>query len=225
MASRLMDNLIAAKLLYMLTTPFDKTDAFKLGIIDAKGKVLKPASTLHTDAEKNAYNYLTRLIFNVKRLINKLPGGESNLKNLTAAYFMVKEKWETKTTHINEQQFTSLVARMDKVTLVEEELAVLEMLDETKRMSAAVKLQRAFEREQQKSEASRKRAQELLNPPKKEPIKEDGEGGGVAANATGPAVSTDTPKIGKKDIEKYKKKNAGVVTMGRRPAPLMTTVN
>jgi len=223
MASRLMDNLIAVKLLYMLTTPFDKTDAFKLGIVDAKGKLLKPANTLHTDAEKDAYNYLVRLIFNVKRLINKLPGGESNLKNLTAAYFMVKEKWETKTTHINEQQFVSLVERMNKITLVEEELAVLEILDESKRMSAAVKLQRAWDRERAKSEASRKRAQELLNPPKKEPIKEDGEGG--AANATGAAVSTDTPKIGKKDIEKYKKKNAGVMTMGRRPAPLMTTVN
>jgi len=223
MASRLMDNMIAIKLLYMLTTPFDKTDAFKLGIVDAKGKLLKPANTLHTDAEKDAYNYLVRLIFNVKRLINKLPGGESNLKNLTAAYFMVKEKWETKTTHINEQQFVSLVERMNKITLVEEELAVLEILDESKRMSAAVKLQRAWDRERAKSEASRKRAQELLNPPKKEPIKEDGEGG--AANVTGAAVSTDTPKIGKKDIEKYKKKNAGVMTMGRRPAPLMTTVN
>ena len=47
-----------------------------------------------------------------------------------------------------------------------------EDLDEA-RMSAAVKLQRAFEREQEKSAASRKRAQELLNPPKKpEPVKE-----------------------------------------------------
>ena len=43
-------------------------------------------------------------------------------------------------------------------------------------MSAAVKLQRAFEREQAKSAASRQRAQELLNPKKEEPkapVKED----------------------------------------------------
>ena len=47
-----------------------------------------------------------------------------------------------------------------------------EDLDEA-RMSAAVKLQRAFQREQEKSAASRKRAEELLNPPKKpEPVKE-----------------------------------------------------
>lgn len=124
MSSRLIDNLIAAKLLYMLVTPFEKTEAFKLGIIDAKGKVLRPANTLKTDAEKDAYNYLTRLIFNVKRLINKLPGGENNLKNLTAAYFMVKEKYEGRSSYINERQFVALVERLERVTLVEEQLAV-----------------------------------------------------------------------------------------------------
>jgi hypothetical protein len=41
------------------------------------------------------------------------------------------------------------------------------------RMSAAVKLQRAYEREQAKSTASRKRAQELLNSPKKEEPKKE----------------------------------------------------
>jgi hypothetical protein len=204
MSTRLMDNLIALRLLYKLVTPFEQTNAFKLGIIDAKGKVLKPASTLKTEAERNAYNYLDRLIFNVKRLINKLPGGESKLKNLTAAYFMVREKYENKSSYINEKQFIALVEKLDRVTLVEEELAVLDMLDETKRMSAQVKLQRAFEREQQKSEASRKRAQELLNPPKKqEQVKEEGEA--VApANVTGQKVSTDIPVPKKKDIKKYK---------------------
>lgn len=128
MSSRLIDNLIAAKLLYMLVTPFEKTDAFKLGIVDAKGKVLRPANTLKTDKEKDAYNYLTRLVFNVKRLINKLPGGENNLKNLTAAYFMVKEKYEGRSSYINEKQFNALVEKLDRVTLVEEQLAVEQAL-------------------------------------------------------------------------------------------------
>jgi hypothetical protein len=204
MASRLMDNLIALRLLYKLVTPFDQTEAFKLGIIDAKGKVLRPASTLHTDAEKDAYNYLDRLIFNVKRLVNKLPGGESKLKNLTAAYFMVREKIETKSSYINEKQFVALVEKLDRVTLVEEELAVLDMLDETKRMSAAVKLQRAFEREKEKRERSERLGKELLNPtPPKKPIAEEGEGA-APANVTGEKVSTDIPVPKKKDIKKYR---------------------
>ena len=218
--SRIVDNVIALKLLKMLVTPFDQTDAFKLGIIDAKGKVLKPASTLNTDAQKDAYNYLDRLVFNVKRLINKLPGGESQLKNLTAAYFMVKEKYEGKSSYINEKQFIALVEKLDRVTLVEEELAVIEALEEA-RMSAAVKLQRAFERERQKSEASRKRGEELMQSIRdkqnsEKAIKEEGEG--APANVTGAAVSTDQPKIGADVLKKYKKKNAGAVSMARRPA-------
>jgi hypothetical protein len=180
MASALMDNIIAAKLLYMLVTPFDKTDAYRLGIVDAKGKLLKHAKDLKTQAEKDAFNYLTRLIFNLKRLINKLPGGESNLKNLIAAYYFVKEKVETKTAFVSEQQFRNLVQRLDKVTLVEEEILIEKVLKQ---------------------------------------IAEDGEGG--VANATGAAVSTNEPKIGKKDIKKYQKGQAGVIAgMARRSVPL-----
>ena len=128
MASRLIDNLIAARLLYMLVTPFEKTEAYKLGIIDAHGKILRKANTLTTDEERNSYNYLNRLIFNVKRLINKLPGGESKLKNLVAAYYLVKESYQNKKTIINEQEFMSIVEKLETITLVEEEIFVEKFL-------------------------------------------------------------------------------------------------
>lgn len=180
MASALMDNLIAARLLQMLVTPFDRTEAFRLGIVDAKGKLLKHAKDLHTQNEKDAYNYLTRLVFNLKRLINRLPGGESNLKNLVAAYYFVKEKVETKSVFVSEQQFTSLVARLDKITLVEEQIFVENFLKS---------------------------------------LQEDGVAG--VANSTGAAVSTDQPKIGKKDIKKYQKgQKSAILGMGRRAVPL-----
>ena len=38
--SRVIDALIAYRLVKLLVTPFNKTDAYKLGIIDEKGKVL-----------------------------------------------------------------------------------------------------------------------------------------------------------------------------------------
>jgi hypothetical protein len=249
MASALMDNIIAAKLLYMLVTPFDKTDAFKLGIIDAKGKLLKHAKDLKTQAEKDAYNYLTRLVFNLKRLINKLPGGESNLKNLVAAYYFVKEKVETKTAFVSEQQFKNLVHRLDKVTLVEEEILiekVLAMRDEAyepvygngnihaKKYSAPYgrpdakgieRIKAAKEREAKQTGIYKKqnpsdRSKTVSNLMKL--VKQIGEdAGGVAANATGAAVSTDQPKIGKKDIKKYQKGQAGVIAgMTRRSVPL-----
>ena len=39
--SRVIDAVIAYRVLKLLVTPFNKTKAFELGIIDDKGKVLK----------------------------------------------------------------------------------------------------------------------------------------------------------------------------------------
>jgi hypothetical protein len=55
--SRTIDNLIAYKVLRMLVTNFTDTEAFKLGIIDAKGKNLRKANTLTTTEEKDAYTF------------------------------------------------------------------------------------------------------------------------------------------------------------------------
>jgi len=128
MSSRMIDNLIAVRMLYMLVTPFEKTKAYELGIIDADGKILRKASQLTTDDEKDAYNYLTRLVFNVKRLINKLPGGESKLKNFVAAYFLIKESYKKKSTLVNEDELMRLCEQ--DIILVEEQIEVEKILEE-----------------------------------------------------------------------------------------------
>lgn len=157
--SRIVDNLIAYRILSMLVTPFEESPAYKLGIIDKVGKNLKKASSLKTTEEKDAYSYLHRLVFNMKKIINKLPGGESKLKSLIAALFLVKEYYESgsRTTSLMEERYTKIMEVLkNNVTLVEEEILV-----------------RKF-------------------------INEDG-----IANVTGAAVSTDQPKIDKKNIKKY----------------------
>ena len=54
-----------------LVTPFEKTEAFKLGIIDNKGKILKKRRELTTVAEKEAYNLSDTLIWNLKKILAK----------------------------------------------------------------------------------------------------------------------------------------------------------
>lgn len=133
MASRLIDNLLAFRILTMLVKPFAETDAYKLGIVDENGKILKKSSTLKTSDERDAYNYLTRLVFNLKRLINKLPGGEGKLKSIIAAYFLVKECYEKRTTTaFLEEKYTALLESIDKnnITLVEEELLVTKFYED-----------------------------------------------------------------------------------------------
>lgn len=122
--ARFVDNVIAYRILSMLVKNFKDTQAYKLGIIDDKGKVLKKASSLKTTKERDAYTYLHRLVFNMKRIINKLPGGESKLKSMVTALFLIKEYYESdsRTTSLMEDRYKSLL-EMD-ISLLEEELLV-----------------------------------------------------------------------------------------------------
>ena len=95
MASPAIDAFITFRFLKLLVTPFDKTEAFKYGIIDKNGKVLRKYKTLERIDERKAYTILHRLVFNIKRLLEKLPGGKSRLASYAAALFLIKE-------HVNE---------------------------------------------------------------------------------------------------------------------------
>jgi len=126
---QLIDNLIAFRILYLLTKPFDKTDAFRLGIIDKDGKLLRKASELKTSEETAAYNYLTRLVFNMKRLIAKIPGGSSMIGSLVAAYFLIKESVNNNDFDNIDGRFLELNYRLNEgLCLVEEQLLVEKFL-------------------------------------------------------------------------------------------------
>ena len=75
-----------------LVTPFEKTKAFELGIIDEKGKILKRRRDLKTKDEKEAYTLSDTLIWNIKKLMGKIPGGQSRIASYAAALFLIKEQ-------------------------------------------------------------------------------------------------------------------------------------
>ena len=82
---RAIDLLITYRVIKMLVTPFEKQPAYALGIIDKNGKVLRKAKTLKRAKEKEAYTLLHRFVFNLKRLINVIPGGKTKLGTYAAA--------------------------------------------------------------------------------------------------------------------------------------------
>lgn len=88
------------KFVKLLVTPFNKTEAYKLGIIDEKGNYLKKQKDLVNTQERMASNIFTRLVWNIKKLIEKVPFGKSTLGSLTAALFLLKE--ETRKLGIND---------------------------------------------------------------------------------------------------------------------------
>jgi hypothetical protein len=117
----------------MLVTPFKETKAYKLGIVDEKGNNLKKTSSLSTSEEKEAYTYLHRLVFNMKKIINKV-GGESKLKSIVASLWLVKEYYETKDRSLSlmEDRYIRILEVVNNnVVLVEEELAVRKFFEDT----------------------------------------------------------------------------------------------
>ena len=124
--SNTIDNVIAFRVLYLLVTPFQKSDAYKLGIIDKEGNPLKKMKDLKTQEEKDAYNYLIKLVFKLKTLIAKVPGGSTQFASLVAAYWLIKE---SNGRSINEEDFNQVLSTLQSgVTFVEEELEIEEFV-------------------------------------------------------------------------------------------------
>lgn len=124
----MLDNLIAFRILYLLVQPFNQTKAYKLGIIDEKGNVLRKSSTLKTPEEKGAFTLLHRLVFNLKKILAKLPGGETKIASIAAAYFLIKENYKNKNVSLEvlEEEFNRIIS--SNITLVEETHVVIDFV-------------------------------------------------------------------------------------------------
>ena len=96
---RAIDLFVTYRFIRLLTTPFEKTDAFKLGIIDKNGnRVLKKGTTLptelNTEQQRSAYTILHKLIFNIKKLFSKVPGLRTKVGTYAAALFLLKDTFK-----------------------------------------------------------------------------------------------------------------------------------
>lgn len=100
MANRVVDLILIYSFIKRLTTPFDQTEAFKLGIIDKSGKKIKDPVTRQ---EMNSFGYFDRLVFNLKKIIEIAPGGKSRLASFAAALYLIRESKETKENYTQEE--------------------------------------------------------------------------------------------------------------------------
>ena len=94
MANRPVDLLIAYRVIKMLVTPFDKQPAFKYGIIDKDGNVLKKYNTIKGTEEKRAYTILHKFVFNLKRILAKVGIRGALGSFAVAAALLLKENKE-----------------------------------------------------------------------------------------------------------------------------------
>jgi hypothetical protein len=114
---RAIDSLIVFRFLKLLVTPFEDTKAYELGIIDERGKNLRKANKLNTEEERESYTILHRLVFNIKKLIEKVPGGKTKLGSYAAALFLIKEHTKDKLEDWNmlEKEFYNYLKENDLI--------------------------------------------------------------------------------------------------------------
>jgi len=102
---RAIDLFVTYRFIKLLVTPFEKTEAFKLGIIDKNGHRVLPTTPpggvrkvvpepLVSTEEKNAYTILHKLVFNIKKLFGKVPGLRTKLGTYAAALFLLKDTFK-----------------------------------------------------------------------------------------------------------------------------------
>tara|TARA_B100000795_G_scaffold240591_1_gene202851 strand:- start:511 stop:1134 length:624 start_codon:yes stop_codon:yes gene_type:complete len=102
---RAIDLFVTYRFIKLLVTPFKDTPAFKLGIIDEDGNRIIPPKpktgswdkrpkNLNTSEEKAAYTVLHKLVFNIKKLMGKVPGLRTKLGTYAAALFLLKDTFK-----------------------------------------------------------------------------------------------------------------------------------
>ena len=99
---RAIDLFVTYRFIKLLVTPFEKTPAYKLGIIDKDGQRVMEKTVsrgmqptqLKTDDEKSAYTVLHKLVFNIKKIFGKVPGLRTKLGTYAAALFLLKDTFK-----------------------------------------------------------------------------------------------------------------------------------
>ena len=87
----IVDLFLVYQFVRRLATPFDKWEAYKLGIIDEKGKVLIKRKNFTMKKQEDAWGRFDILVANIKKLLGKVPGGSSRIASYAAALYLIKE--------------------------------------------------------------------------------------------------------------------------------------
>jgi hypothetical protein len=127
--ARFVDAIITYRILRKLTTPFEETDAYRLGIIDQYGRPLKKDRDLNSVAERDAYTILDRMIFRLKRIINKVPVENKRISSFAAALSLVREHHDATTEPVFlENEFVKRIATTQELNEVTDYMSGRSML-------------------------------------------------------------------------------------------------
>lgn len=104
-----VSSIVVFSIIKILVSSWTKTDAYKLGLIDEKGK--RTDKKAETKAEKESINSFYRFVFNIKRMLEKMPGGKLSTYAATA-FLLLKEEYNLTDSDIKmiKEEVTNAVA-------------------------------------------------------------------------------------------------------------------
>lgn len=87
----IIDLFLVYSFIKRLASPFENWEAYKLGIIDKDGNILKRRKDLTKVDERNAFGIFDLMILKLKKLLAKVPGGQTRIASYAAALWLIKE--------------------------------------------------------------------------------------------------------------------------------------
>lgn len=147
---KIVDTLIVFRILKLLTTEFKDTNAYKFGFIDKDGNRIKFKTSdvssnqkikndPKTKEEKDSYTLLHKMVFNIKRLIQKVPLGKTKFATYATALALIKENLE-----LNDQQSEKLTEEFGMMFFGEQDLQESHQFDKLEE-GAVYELRRPLE--------------------------------------------------------------------------------
>jgi hypothetical protein len=101
--TNLVDIYLVYRILRKLTTPFSEWEAFKQGVIDAQGNILKKSDDRRLNAERESFTKFDLLILKLKKLLETIPYGKSKLASYVAALWLLKEEKRLSVDNLQEE--------------------------------------------------------------------------------------------------------------------------
>jgi hypothetical protein len=127
--SRIAGTIAAYKFIKLLSINFDEWEASKLGVIDSEGNVIKTIG-LSPD-QKSSYTYFHRLVRNLKRMLEKIPGGKTKLAKVATAYFLLREELISKLEMSEKELDSAFTQILEESPFSDKEIAQLKEEIET----------------------------------------------------------------------------------------------
>lgn len=95
-ASKTISAFTVFRFIKMMSDPFTKLEAYRLGVIDENGNFLKKVETLTSSKEKKSVDAFHRLIINLKKIIRKVPDPKlkAQMKSVSTAMVLLKDEAE-----------------------------------------------------------------------------------------------------------------------------------